>query len=72
MNKPKFETPDMTQKNIDKISQLFPNCIEYEIFAEFEKFKFFFTFSGSVSRPYNIVLNRSGLPAVGFENCENH
>ena len=30
MNKPKFETPDMTQKNIDKISQLFPNCIEYE------------------------------------------
>ena len=27
MNKPKFETPDMTQKNIDKISQLFPNCI---------------------------------------------
>ena len=40
MNKPKFETPDMTQKNIDKISQLFPNCIEYEIFAEFEKFKF--------------------------------
>ena len=27
MNKPKFETPNMTQKNIDKISQLFPNCI---------------------------------------------
>ena len=27
MNKPKFETPDMTQKNIDKISQMFPNCI---------------------------------------------
>ena len=27
MNKPKFETPDMTQKNIDKISQIFPNCI---------------------------------------------
>ena len=27
MNKPKFETPDMTQKNKDKISQLFPNCI---------------------------------------------
>ena len=27
MNKPKFETPDMTQKNIDKIEQLFPNCI---------------------------------------------
>ena len=56
MNKPKFETPDMTQKNIDKISQLFPNA--YEIFAEFEKFKFFFTFSGSVSRPYNNELNR--------------
>ena len=27
MNKPKFETPDITQKNIDKISQMFPNCI---------------------------------------------
>lgn len=27
MTKPKFETPNMTQKNIDKISQLFPNCI---------------------------------------------
>ena len=27
ISKPKFETPDMTQKNIDKISQLFPNCI---------------------------------------------
>lgn len=27
MNKPNFETPDMTQKNIDKIAQLFPNCI---------------------------------------------
>ena len=27
MTKPKFETPDMTQKNIDKIEQLFPNCI---------------------------------------------
>ena len=27
MNKLKFETPDMTQKNIDKISQMFPNCI---------------------------------------------
>lgn len=27
MNKPKFETPNMTQKNIDKISQMFPNCI---------------------------------------------
>lgn len=27
MTKPKFETPDMTQKNIDKIAQLFPNCI---------------------------------------------
>ena len=27
MTKPKFETPDMTQKNIDKISKMFPNCI---------------------------------------------
>ena len=27
MTKPKFETPNMTQNNIDKISQLFPNCI---------------------------------------------
>ena len=27
MNKPKFETSDMTQKNIDKIAQMFPNCI---------------------------------------------
>ena len=27
MNKLKFETPDMTQKNIEKISQMFPNCI---------------------------------------------
>ena len=27
MNKSKFETPDMTQKNIDKIAQMFPNCI---------------------------------------------
>lgn len=27
MNKPKFETPDMTQKNIEKISHIFPNCI---------------------------------------------
>ena len=27
MTKPNFETPDMTQKNIDKIAQLFPNCI---------------------------------------------
>lgn len=27
MTKPKFETPDMTQKNIEKIAQLFPNCI---------------------------------------------
>ncbi|MDY2839812.1 MAG: site-specific DNA-methyltransferase [Treponema sp.] len=27
MTKPKFETPDMTQKNIDKIAQLFPNCV---------------------------------------------
>ena len=27
MNKPKFETPDMTQENIKKIEALFPNCI---------------------------------------------
>lgn len=27
MTKPNFETPDMTQKNIDIIAQLFPNCI---------------------------------------------
>src|SRR5574344_2272444 len=27
MNKPKFETPDMTMENIDKIENLFPNCI---------------------------------------------
>jgi len=27
MNKPKFETPDMTMENIDKIANLFPNCI---------------------------------------------
>ena len=27
MTKPNFETPDMTQKNIDRIAQLFPNCI---------------------------------------------
>lgn len=27
MTKPKFETPDITQKNIEKIEQLFPNCI---------------------------------------------
>ena len=27
MNKPKFETPDMTQENIKKIGALFPNCV---------------------------------------------
>lgn len=27
MTKPKFETPDMTIENIDKIASLFPNCI---------------------------------------------
>ena len=27
MDKPKFETPDMTAQNIDKIAALFPNCI---------------------------------------------
>ena len=27
VDKPKFETPDMTAQNIDKIAALFPNCI---------------------------------------------
>ena len=27
MNKPKFETPDLTSQNIDKIAALFPNCV---------------------------------------------
>lgn len=27
MTKPNFQTPDMTQENIDKIASLFPNCI---------------------------------------------
>lgn len=27
MTKPKFQTPDLTQTNIDKIAALFPNCI---------------------------------------------
>lgn len=27
MNKPKFETPDITQENIKKIGALFPNCV---------------------------------------------
>ena len=27
MNKPKFETLDMTQENIKKIEALFPNCV---------------------------------------------
>ena len=27
MDKPKFETPDFTQQNIDKIAALFPNCV---------------------------------------------
>ena len=27
MQKPKFETSDMTHKNIEKIAQLFPNSI---------------------------------------------
>ena len=27
MNKPKFETPDLTSENIEKIAALFPNCI---------------------------------------------
>ena len=27
MTKPNFQTPDLTQNNIDKIAALFPNCI---------------------------------------------
>lgn len=27
MHKPKFETPDLTSENIEKIAALFPNCI---------------------------------------------
>ena len=27
MIKPNFQTPDLTQTNIDKIAALFPNCI---------------------------------------------
>lgn len=27
MNKPKFESPDMTAQNIDRIAALFPNCV---------------------------------------------
>ena len=27
MRKPKFETPDLTSENIEKIAALFPNCI---------------------------------------------
>lgn len=27
MNKPKFETPDMAEKNIEKLAEIFPNCI---------------------------------------------
>ena len=27
MNKPKFETPDMTKEKIKKIGALFPNCV---------------------------------------------
>ena len=27
MNKPKFETPDLTSENIDRIAALFPNCV---------------------------------------------
>ena len=27
MRKPKFETPDLTLENIEKIAALFPNCI---------------------------------------------
>ena len=27
MDKLKFETPDLTSENIDKIAVLFPNCV---------------------------------------------
>ena len=27
MDKMKFETPDMTAENIEKIAELFPNCV---------------------------------------------
>lgn len=27
MNKPKFETQDMVEKNIEKLAEIFPNCI---------------------------------------------
>lgn len=27
MRKPKFETPDLTSENIEKIAALFPNCV---------------------------------------------
>ena len=27
MDKMRFETPDMTEQNIDKIAALFPNCV---------------------------------------------
>lgn len=27
MNKPKFETPDMVELNIEKLAEIFPNCI---------------------------------------------
>ena len=27
MNKPKFETPDMVERNIEKLAELFPNCV---------------------------------------------
>lgn len=27
MNRPKFETPDMVEKNIEKLAEIFPNCI---------------------------------------------
>ena len=27
MNKMKFESPDLTAQNIDKIASIFPNCI---------------------------------------------
>lgn len=38
MDKMKFETADMAEKNIDKIAALFPNCIT-EAFSENGKLK---------------------------------
>ena len=34
MNKMKFESPDLTAQNIDRIAALFPNCITELLDAE--------------------------------------